>query len=101
MDTAASAASGTGTAASSAGTALLLFPNTLYHTDHGHGNQQQNNYICHCITSYQTISGDSCIDNEYQFQVNYMTSLPTCQLVFYNFLRFYIVVLLAFRGLSI
>ena len=46
MDTAASAAPGAGTAATSAGTALLLFPDTLYHTDHGHGNQQQNNYIC-------------------------------------------------------
>ena len=45
MDTAASAATGTGTAAAPAGTALLLFPDTLYHTDHGHGNQQQNNYI--------------------------------------------------------
>ena len=46
MDTAASAATGTGTAAAPTGTALLLFPDTLYHTDHGHGNQQQNNYIC-------------------------------------------------------
>jgi len=53
------------------------------------------------ITSHQTIYGNNRIDNEYQFQVNYMTSYPTCQLVFNNFLRFYRMVSLAFQRLSI
>lgn len=102
MDTAASAAPGTGTTATSAGATLLLFPNTLYHTDHGHSNQQQNNCVCkHLYHLSPNHFWNSRIDNEYQFQVNYMTSNLTCQLVFYNFFRFSIGVLLAFHWLSI
>ena len=62
MDTAASAAPGAGTAATSAGTALLLFPDALYHTDHGYGNQQQNNYIC---KHFHHLSPNHLLDQSY------------------------------------
>lgn len=62
MDTAASAATGTGTAATSAGTALLLFSDALYHTDHGYGNQQQNNYIC---KHFHHLSPNHLLDQSY------------------------------------
>ena len=62
MDTAASAAPGAGTAATSAGTALLPFPDALYHTDHGYGNQQQNNYIC---KHFHHLSPNHLLDQSY------------------------------------